>query len=269
MASALIIISALSLCACGEIEGPAPTINPYEGMLQVPADSDGNMLWVDKYDDLDENTLDASLFRQSGNFLSYSGMDCRALKGIDVSEHQYDIDWEAVKAAGIEFAIIRAGYRGYTEGKLNEDAWFRENVREASDAGLQVGIYFFSQALNDEEAAEEADYLISILEEYKDRISLPVFFDWENIATDEARTEGRLAQGLTSMAISFCKKLQEAGYQAGVYASRTIAYYNYDLEELDDSGIALWINGIGSYPDFYWSHDCWQYSVTGQCDGVD
>ena len=125
------------------------------------------------------NSYDADEFYLEDGFLRY-GEDSRV--GIDVSSHQGEIDWEAVATSGVEFAIIRAGYRGYSEGELFVDPFFFENIEGALENGLDVGVYFFSQALNTEEALEEAEFLLEAVEGYE--LALPVVFDWERISYD-------------------------------------------------------------------------------------
>ncbi len=255
----------LGMAACGKNEAePVVTANPYEGMIQVPS-GHGSLMWVDLHEELPVNSFESSRFYFDGNFVRYTGKDYAALKGIDVSEHQQTIDWAAVKADGIEFAMIRAGYRGYSEGGLYEDAFFRRNIEGALENGIRVGVYFFSQAINVQEAEEEADYLISLLADYD--ISMPVAFDWEAIGNDDARTDNMDGGTLTDCAIAFCEKIKAAGYDCAIYAYRYLAYFYYDLPRLTD--YRLWMGAIGSYPDFYYKHDMWQYSITGKVDGIE
>jgi GH25 family lysozyme M1 (1,4-beta-N-acetylmuramidase) len=131
------------------------------------------------------NTYAAEDFVQAGGFLTYAG-DGPSYIGVDVSSYQGQIDWEAVRAAGVEFAIIRVGYRGYTEGELYEDTCFRQNMEDALAAGLEVGAYFFSQAVTEDEAREEAAFVLELLEGYD--LAYPVVFDWERQGADASRT---------------------------------------------------------------------------------
>ncbi len=194
------------------------------------------------------------------------GPDGRAAQaGIDVSTHQKDIDWQAVAAGGIEFAILRLGHRGYTEGGLFLDQTFERNLRGALDAGLDVGVYFFSQAITPEEAEEEADYILDILD--GQQLRFPVVFDWESISGDQARTDGLDGETLTRCAAAFCKRIEDAGYRPGVYFNRSQGYLHYDLRELTD--YELWLAEYASVPDFYYHFDLWQYSHTGRVDGIE
>ncbi len=188
----------------------------------------------------------------------------RARQGIDVSIHQKDIDWQAVAADGVEFAILRLGLRGYTEGGLFLDDAFERNLRGALDAGLEVGVYFFSQAVTSQEAEEEAEYVLEVLD--GQALTFPVAFDWEPIPGDEARTDGLDGETMTRCAAAFCERIEAAGYRPAVYFNQTQGYLRYDLRELTD--YELWLAEYDSVPDFYYHFDLWQYSHTGRVDGI-
>ena len=188
----------------------------------------------------------------------------RARTGIDVSTHQKEIDWQAVAADGIDFAILRLGHRGYTEGGLFLDEAFARNLQGALDAGLEVGVYFFSQAITPQEAEEEAEYVLNALDGQE--LAFPVAFDWEAIPNDEARTDSLDGPTLTRCAAAFCKRVADAGYRPAVYFNRTLGYLRYDLRELTE--YELWLAEYAAVPDFYYHFDLWQYSHTGRVDGI-
>ena len=147
-------------------------------------------------------------FQYEGRYLGCIKAD--TIPGVDVSYYQGEIDWEKVKASGIEFAIIRLGYRGYgEEGKLAEDKMAYQNIEGALEAGLKVGIYFFSQAITVEEAVEEAEFVLKRIEKYD--ITMPIVYDWEYIS-EEARTAKMDRRTLTECYKAFCEKITEAGY---------------------------------------------------------
>lgn len=196
--------------------------------------------------------------------VTYERNGRRARAGIDVSTHQKDIDWQAAAADGIEFAMLRLGHRGYTEGGLFLDQTFKQNLQGALDAGLEVGVYFFSQAVTPEEAEEEADYILEVLNGQE--LAFPIAFDWESIPGDEARTDGLDGAAMTRCAAAFCKRIQDAGYHPAVYFNQTQGYLHYDLRELTDYG--LWLAEYDTAPDFYYHFDLWQYSHTGRVDGI-
>lgn len=202
--------------------------------------------------------------------VTYTGTAYRVLQGIDVSTFQQDIDWQAVADSGIAFAVIRAGYRGYGKGGIVEDDRFRQNVAGACAAGLRVGLYFFSQAVTPEEAAEEAQWLVDAARDYK--IDMPLVFDWENIdqstvaAGDTVRTAEMTGEDVTACAVAFCETVTAAGYDAAVYGNRWQGYYDYDFAQLKD--YAFWVSAPGTADDFYYAHDFWQYSYDGTVPGV-
>lgn len=186
--------------------------------------------------------------------------------GVDVSVFQGDIDWEQVKAAGYEFAILRIGYRGYgEEGTLNADEKFEQNLENARKAGIDVGVYFFSQAVNEEEAKEEADF---VLEHLKGKeLQMPVVYDPEHILEDEARTDGVTGEQFTQNAKVFCKEIEEAGYDAMIYSNMLWEAYELDLEKLLD--YPVWYADYEELPQTPYRFSMWQYSSTGSVTGIE
>ena len=264
------LTAALLLCGCGAEETPPPqeTVDPYAGMVQVESGS-GTQMWVKEYEDLARNPLRETAVKKGVPVIDENGQYYEVRYGVDVSEHQGAIDWAALAAEDIGFAILRADYRGYgTEGRLVEDAYFGDNIRGAAENGLDIGVYFFSQAPSVEEAEEEADFLIGLLRSYApEKLALPVFFDWEKIGYDTARTDDVTDEMMTECTVAFCERVREAGYTAGVYTFRFPAYFSYDLSRISD--YPLWIGAVGDTPDFYYAFDIWQYSTEGRLAGVD
>lgn len=187
--------------------------------------------------------------------------------GVDVSSHQGKIDWQAAAADGIEFAFIRAGYRGYETGRLAEDSRFIENAEGAYAAGIEVGLYIYSQALTEQEAREEAEYLVSCIEELNAEITLPLVFDWELPEGENVRTEELSGEEQTRCCEAFCAAVREAGYEAAYYSSVNTAIFRYDLAALHDE--TLWLAQYTDEPDFPYRHDIWQFTCFGKVDGID
>lgn len=184
--------------------------------------------------------------------------------GIDVSYYQGNVDWNKVKESGIEFAIIRVGYRGYgKEGKLAEDKMFYQNIRGALNAGLKVGVYFFSQALTVEEAVEEADYVLERIRHYD--ITMPVVFDWEYVS-EEARTANMDARTLTDCYIAFCDRVAEAGYTPMAYFNSYQSRALMHLTELEQ--YPFWLALYSDRMTYPYRIEMWQYTDSGQVPGI-
>ena len=211
------------------------------------------------FSDLPVNTYDSAKFYADGEFLRYEN----ALVGIDVSAHQGEIDWETVRADGVDFAIIRAAYRGYTNGGVSMDPYFLQNLNGAKNAGLQVGVYFFSQATSKEEAQEEADFLLQCLDGAA--LDFPVYYDWEPIEA-EARTDDVSGADVTVFAKAFCDSVKSAGYDTGVYFNESMGYLFLHLSELGD--YEFWLAQYKNAPDFYYDFTIWQYSSDGEVAGI-
>ena len=188
-------------------------------------------------DDTPKNTYDPACFYRDGEFLRYESSTVTSQIGIDVSAHQQDIDWQRVAASGVQFAILRAGYRGYTEGSIQEDAYFEQNLAGAIDAGLDVGVYFFSQAMDEQEAREEA------------------------------RSDAMDLTSLTTVTDTFCSEIEAAGYQAGLYFNQQLGYEELHLPSLQ--GYTFWLAEYNDTPSFTYDFDLWQYASDGSVDGID
>lgn len=186
------------------------------------------------------------------------------VKGVDVSKYQGNIDWNKVKASGIEFAIIRVGYRGYGSGVLVEDSTFRQNIKGATAAGLKVGLYFYSQAINETEAVEEASMVISLCQGYN--ISYPIYFDTEKVAGDTGRADNISRAQRTANAVAFCETIRNSGYKAGVYSYASWFYNQLNMASL--SPYSIWIAQYRDQLSFDYNYDIWQYSSTGTVPGI-
>ena len=188
-----------------------------------------------------------------------------AMTGVDVSSHQGDIDWAAVAGDGIEFAMLRVGSRGYSQGAIRADANFETNLAGAQENGLQVGCYFFSQAVTAAEAEEEADFVLSVLNGRS--MDLPVVFDWEQIVEEDARTDGMDKAAVTACAAAFCEKIRAAGYRPCFYCNGVVGYLQYDVAQLTDYD-AWYAEYDADWPSFAYAFDLWQYSKTGEVAGI-
>lgn len=270
--SAIAIIVLLSLILVGVIlilvrvyapkapAEPTPTPDPHEG--QVLVDDGFKEVWITPMEEVEPSSFSIGDFLMDNGRAHYVGDGYEVLRGIDVSEHQKVIDWERAAQDEIDFAYLRVGYRGTTLGGLFLDEYFEDNLAAAQRTDLKLGVYFFSQAVSKEEAVEEAEFVLSKCEGVS--FDLPIVFDWEK--ADGYRNESVSYEELTDIAIAFCERVREAGYEAGIYFSKQLGYYGYDLSRLTD--YLFWVTDPGDFPDFYYAQAIWQYSWEEHVDGI-
>ena len=196
-------------------------------------------------------------FNSDGSLNSGSGH-----MGIDVSKWNGNIDWKAVKNSGVSYVIIRCGYRGSTTGALIEDPKFKSNIQGAQNAGLKVGVYFFTQAVNEVEAVEEASMALSLIRGYN--ITYPVFLDVE---ASHGRGDTIDAATRTKVCRAFCQTIQNSGYKAGIYANKTWFTSYMDAPSL--TGYKIWLAQYAATPTYTKTrYDMWQYSSKGSVAGI-
>ncbi len=211
----------------------------------------------------------------TGDRLIYTGSRFRTRFGIDVSAYQNraseneTIDWQAVAADGVEFCMVRIGLRGYTAGTINADAYYAQNIDGAMAAGIETGVYFFAQAITVEEALEEADFVISLLQGHE--INGPVAYDWE-MNSANYRVYGTSPEMATACAVAFCQRIAEAGYTPMVYQGQRVGYEKYD-----QGAIAPYLKWYPEYkrasseklyPTFYYQMDYWQFTDSCTVSGI-
>lgn len=247
----LVAFIIVAVRACSPAPEPEPAVTPT------------TQQWTSPYDWENLVTLD------NGYLGYYVDGQLASEAGVDVSEHDGTIDWAAVKASGIDFAMIRLGYRGYSQGSINLDPYFLANIEGASQAGLKVGVYFFSQAISEDEAREEAQFVLNTLGSLNVTLSYPIAFDQEPITNgDVARTDNLTNAQLTANAVAFCQAIEAAGYQPMVYGNQ------HDLGRLDLSGALssyeVWYAEYGvSEPTGKVNFAMWQYTASGTVPGMD
>ena len=193
-----------------------------------------------------------------------SGPVGSSILGIDVSYAQGAIDWSKVANAGIKFAIIRAAFRGYGTGRIVADEWFERNIKGATAAGIKVGVYFFSQAINETEGAEEADYIINQIKNYK--VTLPVAIDTEYVSDSRARGNS-ISRGTRTAAVkAFCERSLQRGYTPMIYASTSWLNNQLDMSKL--SSYKVWVAQYYNRVTYTGKYQCWQYTSSGHVDGI-
>ncbi len=183
--------------------------------------------------------------------------------GIDVSKWNGEIDWDVVKAEGVDFAIIRCGYRGSSSGWLVEDPYFFQNIQGAKRAGIKVGVYFFTQAIDLVEAVEEASMVITLLGDTK--LDFPIFIDTEG--ANGGRADNLDAATRTAVVNAFCQTIQNAGLEAGVYASRNWYLNRLNIDDL--YGYKIWLAEYRETPLYEGNYDLWQYTSSGSVAGIE
>ena len=198
--------------------------------------------------------------------LTYEKDGKRAKTGVDVSIYQGEVDWPAVAADGIDFAIIRAGNRAWGTGVLMEDSKFVGNMEGAIAAGLDVGAYYFSNAITVAEAEEEAEAFLARLEPYKEHITYPVVCDWEYLGGNDSRAYGVDGRIITQCIDAFCKKVAEAGYTPMIYFNEYCGYIKMDLSKLTD--YQFWFAQYSDAPSCFYDFQFWQYSSKGKVAGI-
>lgn len=187
--------------------------------------------------------------------------------GIDVSEFQGQIDWQAVATTDVKIAMIRLGFRAWGEkGEVVADAYAKANLQGAKEAGLKVGVYFFSQAITVEEARQEARFVLAMLDGQS--LDMPVVFDWETVADPTARTANMTKEKLNACAIAFCQEIQAAGYRAMVYFNPDIASRLMDILVMEQMGFELWLAMYTDVMTYPYQVDMWQYSCGGKVKGI-
>jgi len=185
--------------------------------------------------------------------------------GIDVSAFQGQIDWQKVADSGIQFAIVRLGYRGYGKaGKMVEDEYAKQNLKGAREAGLAVGAYFFSQALSIDEVDEEIEFLLNILGDFQ--LDMPLILDWEQVGVETARTNNMDARTLTNMQLHFCKVMSEKGYQPMVYFNWSQSSRLLYLSELEE--YPFWLALYQDRMTYPYKVEMWQYTDQGRVPGI-
>lgn len=240
---------------------PKPTKKPvYEGFVAT----EDNTQWLEKarvniYDENKFFTYKGRQYYKDDNFkTSYTG--------IDVSSYQGDIKWDRVKAHGVKYAMIRVGIRGYVSGKISADTYFDKNITEASKNGLDVGVYFFSQAINTKEAIQEANFVIEKVKKYN--ITMPIAYDGEHVSDSSARTNIAKLNNKqrTDNCIAFCETIRKAGYVPMIYDNKSHLEGGFQLSRLN--GYYIWYARYAEKPDYKYAFEMWQYTESAKVAGV-
>lgn len=211
------------------------------------------------------NPFDQYDFQYNRNNYLYC-LKQESFTGVDVSAFQHDVDWNQVKASGVQFAMLRLGYRGWgSKGTLVEDEYIRQNLAGTAAAGLPIGVYFFSQATTLDEVLEEIEFMLSILGDY--RLDYPIVLDWEVPEAAEARTRSVDRRTLTNMLRFFCDEMSGRGFDPMIYFNWTQSSRMLYLNELED--YPFWLALYQDRMTYPFRIDMWQYTSTGHVPGIE
>lgn len=204
------------------------------------------------------------LYSDNGQYYYWQDEQVVSRFGIDVSDSQGYIDWNAVASDNVEFAIIRCGYRGYSNGSVHGDEYFEWNIDNATKAGINVGTYFYSQALTEDEAREEAEFCLQMLDGRQ--LHYPVAYDFEKTSDGDGRADELSADQISANAEAFCEVIEDAGYDTIIYGNQNdLDQFNSKLRKRH----GIWYAEYGSIPSSGHDFALWQYSNTGSIYGID
>jgi GH25 family lysozyme M1 (1,4-beta-N-acetylmuramidase) len=228
-------------------------------------DRDGTKEWLTINNYLPKSTIDPTNLVCQENIMKYYEDDKQtSYMGVDVSKYNTYVDYEALKKAGVQFVMIRVGARGYSSGNITMDDYFANNIKQASDAGLDIGLTFFSQAINVEEAQAEAQTVLSSIGEYQ--VNYPIAIDMEYIPDDTSRIENTNAEQKTTIIKAFCDAIKAAGYNPMIYGDKEWLLKEIHLTKL--TGYDVWLAQNEDTPDYPYKFTMWQYATDETIDGI-
>lgn len=228
---------------------------------------DGTEEWVMLNPFLTKNTYNLTGLEDKAGLKRYMENGKKiSYVGVDISRQNGDVNFASVKAAGVDYVMIRLGGRGYNTGQITLDENFKKNIEGAAAAGLDIGIYFYSQAISQEEAVEEVNFVIQNLEPYRAQVRYPIAFDMEFVANDAARIDGLSKEDKTNIATSFLEGVKAAGYVPMIYGDKEWLIKEIDLARLKDYDV--WLAQEEDLPDYPYQYTMWQYSTDGVLNGV-
>lgn len=243
---------------------PGPYMQRFFKNHFVFKDGTGKYTYIPVSKTLAKNKYNWKNLVHTSKEIKYKSDSLNGIKGIDVSTYQGNIDWKKVKADGVKYAIIRLGYRGYGTGALMIDDYYHQNMKNAKAAGVKVGVYFYSQAVNVEEAVEEAELVLKNIKNYE--LDYPVVFDIEDAPSRNARTAGMSKKTATDITIAFCERIKKAGHHPMVYANSRWFVSRLDMSRL--TKYDKWLAQYYEIPFFPYQFQMWQYTGKGRVNGI-
>ena len=228
---------------------------------------DGTEEWVMLNPYLKKNTYDFTNLEEKAGLRRYMENGKKiSYVGVDLSKQNGDVNFNSMKAAGVDYVMIRLGGRGYSTGQISLDENFKKNIEGAAAAGLDIGVYFYSQAISQEEALQEVNFVIQNLESYRASVKYPIAFDMEFVANDTARIDSLTKDEKTNIATSFLESVKAAGYVPMLYGDKEWLLKEIDLARLQSYDV--WLVQEQELPDYPYQFTMWQYSTEGVVNGV-
>ena len=239
-----------------EKDGNTAKVNDmYEGDMTIP------------YYDIRTSNYNPEDFEEKNGVVTYAG---DSFVGINVSQKAGEIDWNAVAESGVEFAMIRVGYRGNDKGRISLDSNFEANITGATEAGRPVGVYFYSKAVTDTEAEEEANFVLEQIRPYQMTYPVAIFWEYDRKDSGEVDEKSRTVRcngdQVTGFIQTFLKKIKTVGYKTAFYADKKMGYESLDLSRLTDHD--MWYAEYQPAPSFYYDYKMWQYTKDGEVPGI-
>lgn len=239
-----------------EKDGNTAKVNDmYEGDMTIP------------YYDIRTSNYNPEDFEEKNGVVTYAG---DSFVGINVSQKAGEIDWNAVAESGVEFAMIRVGYRGNDKGRISLDSNFEANITGATEAGLPVGVYFYSKAVTDTEAEEEANFVLEQIRPYQMTYPVAIFWEYDRKDSGEVDEKSRTVRcngdQVTGFIQTFLKKIKTVGYKTAFYADKKMGYERLDLSRLTEHD--MWYAEYQPAPSFYYDYKMWQYTKDGEVPGI-
>ncbi len=238
-----------------------------DGKHTLVTNTDGTQEWVLINPYLTKNTYDYTKIEEKANLKRYMENGKKTSRvGVDISKHTGGVNFTGVKAAGVDYVMIRLGSRGYSTGQIALDENFKENIEGAIEAGLDVGVYFYSQAITQEEAIQEANFVVQNLEPYRGKVKYPVAFDMEFVSNDKSRVDGLSREDKTTVTAAFLEGVKAAGYVPMIYGDKEWLIKEIDMTKLQDFDV--WLSQETDIPDYPYQYTMWQYSTDGVVNGI-
>lgn len=239
-----------------------------DGKHTMITNRDGSQEWVLVSPYLKKNTLDFTKMEDRAGLKRYMENGRKtSYVGVDISKHTGEVYFPGIKAAGVDYVMIRLGSRGYSTGQITLDENFQKNIEGAVEAQLDIGVYFYSQAVSQDEAVEEANFVVQNLEPYRAHIKYPVAFNMGFVSNDSSRIDGLGREEKTAVTTSFMDAVAAAGYVPMIYGDKEWLIKEVDLSKLQ--GYDVWLSQEEEIPDYPYLYSMWQYNTDGTVNGID